>query len=226
MGRCPVCQRSQSLSVLIQCQRAPSLSVSRELRFLALSLIDNVLIFAWRPVYRVCLLINFNAVHLQIIKSERFTLIFNSRKSKHALFPYLEMLQWSLKHSDHACLYLWHTLYLVAKMPQYSMHSHFPLLKIRKLTSSNWNAYSYPREVCLEFFPLSIERVYCRSICSRRLAGRMGVRSSPHVRSDQVCRDHGIAWPCEATASILLGWEQQFSTVDYSLCKNSSWSNN
>ena len=102
MGRCPVCQRSQSLSVLIQCQRAPSLSVSRELRFLALSLIDNVLIFAWRPVYRVCLLINFNAVHLQIIKSDRFTLIFNSRKSKHALFPCLEMLQWSLPNSDHA----------------------------------------------------------------------------------------------------------------------------
>jgi hypothetical protein len=136
MGRCPVCQRSQSLSVLIQCQRAPSLSVSRELRFLALGLIVNVLIFARTPVNHVSLLINFNAVHLQIIKSDRFTLIFNSRKSKHALFPYLEMLQWSLKNSDHACLYLWHTLYLVVKMPHYSMHSHFTLLKIRKLSTS------------------------------------------------------------------------------------------
>ena len=101
MRRCPVCQRSQASSVLIQFQKAPSLSVSRALRYLALSLIVNVLIFAWTPLYRVILLINFNAVHLQIIKSERFTLIFNSRKLKHALFPCLEMLQWSLQRSDH-----------------------------------------------------------------------------------------------------------------------------
>lgn len=101
MGRCPACQRSRASSVLIHCQRAPSLSVSRALRFLALNLTVNVLIFAWTPLLRVIQLINFNAVHLQIIKSERFTLIFNSRKSKHALFLYLEMLQWSLQHSDH-----------------------------------------------------------------------------------------------------------------------------
>jgi len=102
MGKFTIFQRSQALGALIQCQRAPSQRVSMALRFLILNLRDDVLRFAWRPKYRVSQLVNFNAVNLQIIKSDWFALTFNSRKSKHELFHYLEMHLWSLQDSDHA----------------------------------------------------------------------------------------------------------------------------
>ena len=201
-----VYQRFQASGALIHFQRAPSLSACKGSRFLALSITADVLIFAWRPVNRVSLLINYYAVNLQLIKSDRFTLIFNCRKSKLVLSPYLEMPQWSSQCTNDFHQYLWHILYLVV-----SMHLHTHLRRqteIRRLNSSLRNVDSYLLGVRPEWPRLSEEREYCRSRCSSLLARRVAAqRCSPPrgLSSDQGCRDHGIAWSCKETARIPRG---------------------